>query len=143
MKVVGDTLLMKITLHSLGSGSYFLEIPNNVAIFDMNNNKIISGKTPIDATVDTPLYVEGILGTNPQDNKLYADWSATNDKNKITIKHADALMITTFTWTGSQEVPGNATYAYKVTGAPTGNGFGRRERNRDGCKYTECDDQMG
>jgi hypothetical protein len=133
-----DDELMKITLHPVGGnnpGTYTLEIPSTLRVWrfqDLSDSgtNVVTSTTTFNAGsgTGTTLWVQGInvpsatgttsvnganisTGTN---TLLYVDWT----NGAAPINHADAIKVTTFAWSGPEDVPKYGIYEYTAKGLP-------------------------
>ncbi len=118
--VVGEDHLLPIVLHQITGddpGNYVLDIPSNVRVWtNSDRSGPVSPDTEISAAADTTLYVEGV---EQGSGTLVANWS--NETKSV--NDADELKITTFSWSGPLDVPGDAVYTYTASGALPGSGW--------------------
>ncbi|MBX7222379.1 MAG: hypothetical protein K1Y36_20685 [Blastocatellia bacterium] len=114
-EIVGENDLLPIILHKIQptsrGGNYTLNIPNGIRVWNAaNRTGEITATTPIPATSNKELYIEG---TAQGIVTLSVNWK----EGSTTINNADSIKITVFAWLGPLNVPGYAIYRYTAQGA--------------------------
>lgn len=111
----GDTDLLQIELVGVGFGSYTLDIPSNLSVWENNDrSNSVTNTTSLSAVNDRTIYVEG---TSTGSGTLKVDWS---DGNGLSKSDADRLNLEVFEWEGPLNVPGSCSFEYTASGVSSG-----------------------
>ena len=139
--VLGENDLLPIVLRAVkpnGVGGVFtLTIPSNVKIWlDPEKIQEVTSTTEIEADSQITLYAEGVaLGSG----MLSVNWhNATVSKQNL-----DQVKLTTFFWSGPQNVPDFSIYGYRASGGMAGAGQSKWVTPHGGNTISTTDDPTG